>query len=131
MPDDMTSQRSNLRPSAFPKAKVRLALAGWWDEYTNASLRHPRCGAQARKRGGTVFDVQPLVSGPEAVIALLRLTPVLGFNVGSDVIQRDGYNSKGEFMDDLCSRLEAEFNAHSSNAGIPKRQALKPSGRKQ
>jgi hypothetical protein len=50
---------------------------------------------------------------------------VLGFNVGSDVIRRDGYNSKKEFMDDLCSRLEAQFNAHSANAGILKRQALK------
>jgi hypothetical protein len=122
----MTPPHSNFRPRGFPRAKIRLALVGWWDEYTSSSLRHPRCGAQTRS-GGTVFDVQPLVSGTEAVLVLLRLTPVLGFKVVSDVIQRDGYNSKGEFVDDLCSRLEAEFNAHSANAGIPKRQALKPS----
>ena len=70
MLNNMTPRPSNLRPRVFPRAKIRLALADWWDEYTNSSLRHPRCGAQARKRGGTVFDVQPLVSGPEAVIAL-------------------------------------------------------------
>jgi hypothetical protein len=64
------------------------------------------------------------------VIALLRLKPALGFKVGSDAIKRDGYNSKGEFVDDLCSRLEAQFSAHSANAGIPKRQALKPNERK-
>jgi hypothetical protein len=122
----MTPSHSNFRASAFPKARIRSALAGWWDEYTTSSLRHPRYGAQVR-RGGTVFDVQPLVSGPEAVIALLRLKPVLGFEAGSDVIQRDGYSSKKEFLDDLCSRLEAEFNAQSANAGIPKQQALKPS----
>jgi hypothetical protein len=87
-------------------------------------------GAQARKGGGTVFDVQPLVSGPEVAIALMRLKPVLGFKVGSEMIQRDGYSSKGEFIDDLCSRLEAQFNAQSANAGIPKRQALKSSERK-
>ena len=75
MLNNMTPRPSNLRPRVFPRAKIRLALADWWDEYTNSSLRHPRCGAQARKRGGTVFDVQPLVSGPEAVIALLRLKP--------------------------------------------------------
>ena len=50
---------------------------------------------------------------------------MLGFEVGSDVIQRDGYNSKKEFVQDLCSRLEAEFNAHSAKAGITKEQALK------
>jgi len=50
--------------------------------------------------------------------------------VGSEMIQRDGYSSKGEFIDDLCSRLEAQFNAQSANAGIPKRQALKSSERK-
>lgn len=63
-------------------------------------------------------------------MALLRLNSVLGFKAGSDAIQRDGYDSKSEFVDDLCSRLEAQFNAHSAK-GISKRQALKPSGRTQ
>jgi hypothetical protein len=127
-----------MQTKAFPKTEIRLALAGWWDEYTRFSLQHaqqrPRQsagspashGVQSRKGSTTVFAVQSAISAEESLIPLLRLKPVLGFEVGSDVIRRDGYNSKKEFLDDLCSKLESEFNAHSSKAGALKKPALRP-----
>jgi hypothetical protein len=125
-----------MQTKAFPKTEIRLALAGWWDQYTRSSLQHAQRrphqsagspashGVQSRKGG--VFAVQSAISAEEALIPLLRLKPVLGFEVGSDVIRRDGYNSKKEFLDDLCSQLESKFNAHSSKAGVLKKPALTP-----
>jgi hypothetical protein len=47
---DMTPPDSNLRPKVFRRAKIRLALAGWWDEFASSSLRHPKNGTKLRYR---------------------------------------------------------------------------------
>jgi len=130
-----------MQTKAFPKTEIRLALAGWWDEYTRSSHQQVQRrlrqsagspashGVQSRKGDTTVFAVQSAISAEEALIPLLRLKPVLGFEVGTDVIRRDGYNSKKEFLDDLCSQLESAFKVHSSKAGVLKKPFLTP-GRK-
>lgn len=119
--------------TAFPKNEIRLMLADWWDEYTRPSLQHvdetPQRLAgvsvsyrlRSRQKPGNVFDVQPVVSAAEALIPLSHLKPLLGFGVGSEVVRRDGYNSKEEFVGDLCSQLETEFAAHSAKAAVPKK----------
>jgi len=102
------------RSQRFPKKQVRAVLANWWDEQVNSSLRRPQSRHEGRRSGGTVFDIQPEVSPAQAVAALLRVEPLLRCAVGADVIHRAGYKCKEEFVDDLCSRLELEFNSHIS-----------------
>lgn len=57
-----------------------------------------------------MFDIQPVVSAAQTVEALLRVEPLLGFTPEIHLLRRDGYNCKKEFVDDLCRRLEDEFN---------------------
>jgi hypothetical protein len=104
----------NHRAQRFPKTHVQAVLTNWWDEHVNSSLRRPQSKHLARKSGGTVFDIQPEVSPAQAVAALVRVEPLLGCTIGADLICPAGYQSKKEFVDDLCSRLEMEFNSHMS-----------------
>jgi len=61
-----------------------------------------------------VFDIQPEISPAQAVAALVRVEPLLGCTVGADLICPAGYQCKKKFVDDLCSRLELEFNSRVS-----------------
>jgi len=107
-------------PKRFPRTRVRLVLADWWDDITRSSLRRPQNHQQARKAGGSVFDIIPAVSSAQAIAALLRVEPLLGFTVDAGVLRRDGYETRKKFINDLCSRLKAEFNDQCSRAVGPR-----------
>jgi hypothetical protein len=64
-----------------------------------------------------VFDIQPAVSAAQAVAALLRVEPLFRCPVSAGSIRPGGYKCKEEFVDDLCSRLELEFNSHIGRLG--------------
>ena len=97
------------RPIRFPERTVRLVLSEWWEEKTSSSVR-PRGDPKAiRRTGGTVFDILPAVSAAQAISALDRVESLLGFAAGIHVIQRNGYASKKELVNSLCSRLKTEF----------------------
>ena len=54
-------------------------------------------------------DIQPAICSVEAALAVLQLEPLLGFELGKNVIPRCGYNSREQFVRDLTSRLEIEY----------------------
>jgi hypothetical protein len=107
-----------------PWTQIQHLLGLWWDDVTTGSVRRPLNRQQVRQFGGTVFDIQPAVSSGQAVGALLRLEPLLGFKLRPDVLRREGYDSKEEFVNDLCSRLKAEFRrlqaAHTPSVRVCK-----------
>jgi hypothetical protein len=45
-----------------------------------------------------VFDIQPAICSVEAALAVLQLEPLLGFELGKNLIPRGGYNSREEFV---------------------------------
>jgi hypothetical protein len=98
------------RSKRFPLKNIRLVLGGWWDEHMNSSLRRPRQRQEVKTNGGTVFDIQPLVSAAQAIEALVRVESLVEFTTGVHLIRRDGYNCKEGFVEDICLRLKAEFN---------------------
>ena len=53
-----------------------------------------------------MFDIQPAICSVEAAVAVLELEPLLGFELGKNLIPRGGYNSREEFVRDITSRLE-------------------------
>jgi hypothetical protein len=48
----------------------------------------------------------------EAALAALQLEPLLGFELGKNVMCRGGYNSREQFVRDVTSRLEIEYAKH-------------------
>jgi hypothetical protein len=105
----MLSKRAR-RPARFPERKVRPVLSEWWEEETSSSVRPRADPAAIRRTEGTVFDILPAVSAAQVLAALDRVESLLGFAAGIHVIQRDGYNSREEFVNSLCHRLRAEFD---------------------
>jgi hypothetical protein len=53
-----------------------------------------------------VFDTQPAICSVEAALAVLQLEPLLGFELGKDVLPRGGYDDPEEFVRDVTSRIE-------------------------
>ena len=107
----MTTRLKNSR-AAFPRAQVESALAAWWDQRTGSALARRRPPEECRRLGGTVFDIQPAICSVEAALAVLQLEPLLGFELGKNVIPRGGYNSHEQFARDFISRLEVEYAKH-------------------
>jgi len=107
----MTPRLKNPR-TAFQRAKVESALAAWWDQRTGSALAQRRPPEECRRLGGTVFDIQPAICSVEAALAVLQLEPLLGFELGKNVIPRGGYDSHEHFVQDLTSRLEIEYAKH-------------------
>src|SRR6266478_9041297 len=103
----MTPRLKNSR-AAFPRARVEAALTDWCDHPTSSALARRRPPEECRRLGGTVFDIQPAICSVEAALAVLQLEPLLGFQLGKNVIPRGGYNSHKQFVQDLTSRLEIE-----------------------
>lgn len=102
---------------SFDLRAVAGLLSRWYDSEMNSALRRPRAPADARLKGGTVFDIQPEMSSTKAVRVLLDLSSLLGFEPSKKVIKRGGYHSKEEFLTELCNSLEQEFSKHYSSAG--------------
>ena len=53
-----------------------------------------------------MFDIQPAICSVEAALAVLQLEPLLGFELGKNVIPRGGHHDREEFVRDVTSRLE-------------------------
>ncbi len=97
---------------SFPKPQVSALLNSWYDAEMNSSLRRPRAPADARKKGGTVFDIQPEMSSTKAVNVLLDLAAILGFEPSKSVIKKGGYANKQEFVQGLTNCAEDAFTQH-------------------
>jgi hypothetical protein len=108
---------ASIRPPSFDRRAVAHLLSGWYDAEMNSALRRPRAPADARLKGGTVFDMQPEMSSTKAVRVLLDLSSLLGFEPSKKAIKRGGYHSKEEFVTELCKSLEQEFAKHYSSVG--------------
>jgi hypothetical protein len=106
----------NVSPS-FDRRAVADLLTRWYDAQMNSALRRPRPPAEARQKGGTVFDIQPEMSSSKAVRVLLNLSSLIGFEPSKKVIKRGGYHSKEEFVTELLGRLEQEFAKHYGSVG--------------
>jgi hypothetical protein len=92
--------------TAFPQAQVEAALAAWWDQRGGSALDRRRPPGECRRLGGTVFDIQPAICSVETAVAVLELEPLLGFELGKNLIPRGGYNSREQFVRDITLRLE-------------------------
>jgi hypothetical protein len=101
----------------FDRRGVAGLLSRWYDTEMNSALRRPRAPADARLKGGTVFDIQPEMSSSKAVRVLLGLTGLLGFEPSKKAIKKGGYRSKDEFVKELTDRLEHEFISHYASVG--------------
>lgn len=103
---------SKAPPPSFDKGGVEALLDAWYEREMNSALRRPSPREEARKRGGTVFDIQPEMSSSKAVPVLLDLGKLLGFEPSKKVIKKGGYHSKEEFVRELSSQIEEEFVKH-------------------
>jgi hypothetical protein len=101
-------------PGRFPKSEVETTLNNWWKEQADSSARYGNPFADAREKGGTVFDIQPKVSSQEAVTVLLKLEKVLGYEPPTSVIKRGGYKTCDEFVQDLTARVSEGYTKKHS-----------------
>jgi len=119
--------KQECRAKRIPWREIQRLLESWWDDVVNSSIRKPQNRAQVRQSGGTVFDIQPTVSSGQAVGALLALEPLLGFKASTNVLRREGYDRKNDFVRELCSRLRAEAkNRNTQTVGTAGTRAAKP-----
>jgi hypothetical protein len=102
---------------SFDRRAVADLLNRWYDAQMNSALRRPRPPAEARQKGGTVFDIQPEMSSSKAVRVLLDLSGLMGFEPSRKMIKRGGYHSREEFVTELLRRLEEEFAKHYGSVG--------------
>jgi hypothetical protein len=96
-------------PRRFPKSEVEATLKNWWKEQADSSARYGDPFSDAREKGGTVFDIQPKVSSQEAVVVLLKLEKVLGYEPPTSVIKRGGYKTCDEFVQDLTAHVSEGY----------------------
>jgi hypothetical protein len=101
---------------AYDEGAIRAELRSWWDGQVD-SADDPF--AAPKPTSGTIFDVIPVVDSLSVVTALVAIEKHVGFKVPSRVIQRGGYNSFDEMVDDLVPKVSALF------------ERRKPAGRKQ
>jgi hypothetical protein len=98
----------------FPRKAVEQCLGSWWDKKLSSPLIQRRSAEECRASGGTVFDIQPELSSNQAVTVLLDLEDIVGFEPTKGVIRRGGYKNRQEFVQDMCSRVEAEHRVRTS-----------------
>lgn len=96
----------------YPKAAVETALGKWYDDLMQTALRRPKSPEERKAQGGSVLDIQPELSSQQAVAVLLEMEEILGYEPKKRVIRRGGYRSRGEFIKDLSSKIETDFNDH-------------------
>lgn len=97
----------------FPKDQIERKLRHWWQRKEASPLR--RRVADPRQTGGTVFDIQPLVSSQEVVQILVLIERILGFKLDtSRIIKRGGYKNVDEFVSHVMPQLQTRFLRHNS-----------------
>lgn len=94
----------------YPKTAVETALGKWYDDLMHTALRRPKSPEERKSQGGSVFDIQPELSSQQAVAVLLEMEQILGYEPKKKVIRRGGYRSRSEFIQDLSSKIETDFN---------------------
>jgi hypothetical protein len=97
----------------FPKDQIDRKLRQWWQRKEASPLR--RRVADPRQSGGTVFDIQPLISSQEVVQILVQIERILGFKLDTGrIIKRGGYQSVEEFVSHVMPQLQTRFLKHHS-----------------
>lgn len=97
----------------FPKEQIDRKLRQWWQRKEASPLR--RRVADPRQSGGTVFDIQPLISSQEVVQILVQIERILGFKLDtSRIIKRGGYQNVEEFVSHVMPQLQTRFLKHQS-----------------
>ena len=92
----------------FPKDQIELKLRQWWQRKEASPLR--RRVADPRKTGGTVFDIQPVVSSQEVVQIMVQIERILGFKLDtSRIIKRGGYQNVEQFVSHVMPQLQTRF----------------------
>lgn len=102
----------------FPGKAVEQCLGSWWDKKQKSALIPRRSPEECRTSGGTVFDIQPELSSNQAVTVLLDLEDIVGFEPTKGVIRRGGYKNRQEFIQDMCSRVEAEYRVRTGKPPV-------------
>jgi hypothetical protein len=105
--------------SAFPTAKLKIMLSGWFDSKVQSPLKPP-CKVPT---AGTVFALQPELSSQQAVGILVSCIALLGYRPSVDVIQKGGYVNKAAFVSGLLAAIAAEFT--SKQVAAPAAQIVK------
>ena len=102
----------------FPEAAVRKALADWWA--TEAAEAAALASNTPASKPGTPSILTPIVEidSHRVVRALLTLDEVLGFDVPTKVIQKGGYESYDEMVDDLVMKLGEIFTAKKEKENV-------------
>jgi hypothetical protein len=101
----------------FPKTQLELKLKKWWQRKAASPLR--RRVPDPRETGGTVFDIQPVVSSQEVVQILVEIERILGFKLDtSSIIKRGGYKNVEEFVTHVLPQLQTRFLNHNK---VPQR----------
>lgn len=86
----------------FDEAAIRAELQAWWDDQVVNSddpFANPKVPA------GTIFDVVPVVDSFSVTTALVAIEKHVGFKVPPRIIQRGGYDSFDEMVNDLVPKV--------------------------
>lgn len=96
----------------FNEATIRTELQAWWDSEVDSS---DDPFAAPKPPAGTIFDVVPAVDSLSVATALVAVEKHVGFKVPPRVIQRGGYNSFDEMVNDLVPKIGFLFEKHKSS----------------
>jgi hypothetical protein len=98
----------------FYEAAIRAELQSWWDSQVDSS---DDPFAAPKPPAGTIFDVVPVVDSLSVTTALVAIEKHVGFKVPPRVIQRGGYNSFDEMVNDLIPKVGFLFEKRKSKSG--------------
>ena len=93
----------------FPRQQLTHFLRGWYRDQMTCALRSPKPAEEAKRSGGTVFDIYPELSSVSAVPVLLRLGDILGYEPTRRSIKPGGYRSEHDFVSDMLTRLANDW----------------------
>jgi hypothetical protein len=89
----------------YSDRKLAADLRTWWDDQVDAE-DDPFADPQP-PRTGTIFEVVPAVDSLGVVTALITIEKHVGFTVPPRIIQRGGYNSCDDMLNDLLPKIRA------------------------
>jgi hypothetical protein len=91
----------------FPRQEIRDAVKEWWtlEQQELQKLADPV--AELQPDSGTVFDIVPLISSQHVVELVLKLEPIVGYEIPESVIKKGGYHSCEEMVEHLDGKLTA------------------------
>jgi hypothetical protein len=98
----------------FNEAAIRAELQSWWDSEVDSSddpFANPKLPT------GTIFDVVPVVDSLSVTTALVAIEKHIGFKMPPRVIQRGGYNSFDDMVNDLIPKVGFLFEKRKSKPG--------------